>query len=188
MAEILVSVEDRVTRGTALATLDNRQALEGAVLAAEANLAVRQAALAQTRSAIAAARPKRRQRSTRPALPHARPRTSLARTEDLAGRGVATEAALDAARTAAEEAALAVQTRASDARPLYRRRLDEQPDVVVAARNARAAEAELARARMDLARAEVRAPIERHDPRHPRHAGPAPAEPRASWRWATPSP
>ena len=37
--------------------------------------------------------------------------------------------------------------------------LEDQPDVVVAARNLNAAEAELARARMDLGRAEVLAPI-----------------------------
>jgi HlyD family secretion protein len=38
--------------------------------------------------------------------------------------------------------------------------LDDQPDVVVAVRNVAAAEADLTRARMDMARAEVRAPID----------------------------
>jgi HlyD family secretion protein len=55
VAEILVAIGDRVARAT-LARLDNPQALESAVLTAEANLAVRQATLMQTRSAIEASR------------------------------------------------------------------------------------------------------------------------------------
>lgn len=56
VAELLVAVGDSLTRGTPVARLDNAQALEGAVLTAEANLAVREATLAQTRSAVAASR------------------------------------------------------------------------------------------------------------------------------------
>ena len=108
VAEILVSVGDIVARGAPLARLDNRDALEGAVLTAQATLAVCQATLAQTRSAVAASR---------------------------------AEAQATLARFAAGQ-------------------IDDQPDVVVAARNVAAAEAEVARARMDMDRAEVRAPID----------------------------
>ncbi len=41
VADILVSVGERVEKGTPLAWLDNRTALESAVLMAEANLAMR---------------------------------------------------------------------------------------------------------------------------------------------------
>lgn len=160
VAEILVSVEDRVTRGTPVAMLDNRQTLEGAVLAAEANLAVRQATLAQTRSAVAASRVEAQATLDQASAAAREAANSLARTEDLAGRGVATSVTLDAARAAAEEAALAVQRTEATLARFTAGVLDEQPDVVVAASNVAAAEAELARARMDMARAEVRAPID----------------------------
>lgn len=73
---------------------------------------------------------------------------------------MATEATLDAARTAAEESALTVARADATLARFTALALDDQPDVVVAARNVAAAEAELTRARMDLARAEVRAPID----------------------------
>ena len=56
LSELLVSVGDRVERGAPVARLDNQAALEGAVLLAEANLAVRQATLLQTRSAVESSR------------------------------------------------------------------------------------------------------------------------------------
>lgn len=160
VAEILVSVEDRVARGTPVATLDNRQALEGAVLVAEANLAVRQATLAQTRSAIAASRAEAQATLDQASANAREAEASLARTEDLAGRGVATSVTLDAARATAEEAALAVRRAEATLARFTAGALDEQPDVVVATSNVAAAEAELERARMDMARAEVRAPID----------------------------
>ncbi len=158
VAEILVSVGDTVTRSTPVARLDNREALEGAVLTAEANLAVRQATLAQTRSAIAASRAEAQATLDTSRAAAREAASKLARTEGLTDRGVSTTATLDAARTAAEEAALAVQ-RAEATLERFTGGLDDQPDVVVAARNVSAAEAELKRAQMDMARAEVRAPI-----------------------------
>ena len=109
VSEILVSVGDVGSRGAPVARLDNREALEGAVLSAETNLAVRQATLVQTRSAVAAslAEAQATLDTARAALRQAE--ASLARTEGLAERGVATSVTLDASRTAAEEAALSVQ-------------------------------------------------------------------------------
>jgi HlyD family secretion protein len=160
VAEILVSIGDVVTRGTPVARLDNREALEGVVLSAEANLAVRQATLAQIRSTVAASRAEAQATldTTRSAASAAR--TNLARAEDLTARGVGTTATLDAARTSADEAALAVRRAEATLARFTAGALDDQPDVVVAARNVAAAEAELTRAGMDLARAEVRAPID----------------------------
>jgi HlyD family secretion protein len=160
VAEILVSVGDRVIRSTPVATLDNRQTLEGAVLAAEANLAVRQATLAQTRSAIAASRAEAQATLDQARAAAREAEASLARTDDLAGRGVATSVTLDTVRAAAEEAALAVRRAEATLARFTAEALDEQPDIVVATSNVAAAEAELARARTDMARAEVRAPID----------------------------
>jgi HlyD family secretion protein len=159
VAEILVAIGDAVERGTPLARLDNREALEGAVLQAEASLAVRQATLMQTRSAIEASRAEAQAgldlaRATAEAAA-----ANLTRTEALSARGVATSATLDAAQTASDESALAVARAEATLTRFSSVALEEQPDVVVAARNVAAAEAELARARMDLGRAEVRAPI-----------------------------
>lgn len=159
VAEILVAIGDTVARGAPLARLDNREALEGAVLQAEANLAVRQAAMMQTRSAIEASRAEAQATLDQARATAEEAAASLTRTEALAERGVATSAALDAARTAAREAALAVERADATLARFAAVALEDQPDVVVAARNVAAAEAELERARMDLGRAEVRAPI-----------------------------
>ncbi len=160
VAAVLVSVGDRVTRGQTVALLDNGEALEGAVLTAEANLAVKQAALAQTRSAVAASRAEAQATldQTRAAAREAA--AERARTESLAARGVATGATLDAVRAAAEDAALSVLRAEATLARYTAGALDEQPDVVVAARNVAAAEAELTRARLDMARSRVRAPID----------------------------
>lgn len=159
VAEILVAIGDTVARGDTLARLDNTQALEGAVLQAEANLAVRQATLMQTRSAIEASRAEAQASLDQARASAAEATATLERTQALTERGVSTTATLDAARSRATEAAQAVaRTEATLAR-FTSLALDEQPDVVVAVRNVAAAEAELARARMDLGRAEVRAPI-----------------------------
>ena len=159
VAEILVSIGDTVERGAPLAQLDNRQALEGAVLQAEANLAVRQATLAQTQSAIAASRAEAQATLDQARAASREAATSLTRAEELFARNVSSSATIDAARTAAEEAALAVARAEATLTRFSSGALEDQPDVVVAARNVAAAEAELARARMDLGRSEVRAPI-----------------------------
>jgi HlyD family secretion protein len=159
VAEILVAIGDSVARGDTLALLDNRQALEGAVLQAEANLAVRQATLMQTRSAIEASRAEAQATLDQARASAAETAATLERTRALSERGVATTATLDVAQSRATEAAQAVARAEATLARFVSLALDEQPDVVVATRNVAAAEAELERARMDLGRAEVRAPI-----------------------------
>ncbi len=159
VAEILVAIGDRVERGAVLARLDNRQALEGAVLLAEANLAVREATLMQTRAAVEASRAEAQAGLDQVRASAREAEASLQRAEELFERGVATSAVRDSARGAAETAAQAVARAEATLARFASVALDDQPDVVVAARNVEAAEADLARARMDLARAEVVAPI-----------------------------
>ena len=160
VAEIHVRIGQRITRGSVVATLDNDDALAGAVLLAEANLAVRLATLAQTRSAVAASRAEAQATLDQVRAIAANAAATLERTEDLAARGVSTSATLDAARTTAAEAALAISRSEATLARFSALALDDQPDVVVAARNVDAATAELTRARMDTARAQVRAPID----------------------------
>lgn len=159
IAEILVTVGERVEKGTALARLDNASALEGAVLTAEANLAVREAALLQTRSAVRASRDEAQAALDQALAASAESANGLNRLEELFQRGVATEETLDAARTAAESARLAATRAEATLKRFSAVALDDQPDVLVAKRNVDASKADLARARLDLQRALVVAPI-----------------------------
>lgn len=159
VAELLVAVGDRVEKGAVLARLDNRAALEGAVLLAEAGLAVREATLMQTRAAVQASRDEAQAALDQALATAAEAEATLQRTEDLSARGVATEVTLDAVRTAAEGARLAVARAQATLQRFAAVDLEEQPDVVVARRNLEAAAADLDRARLDLSRSEVVAPI-----------------------------
>ncbi len=159
IAEILVSEGDRVPKGAPLARLDNRTALEGAVLMAEATLAIRQASLMQTRAAVEASRDEAQAALDQATATVTEATSSLARTEELFQRSVATRATLDSERTAAEAARLAVARAEATLKRYSSLALDDQPDVVVATRNVEAADADLARAKLDLERAIVVAPI-----------------------------
>ena len=159
VAELLVSVGDQVQKGTPLARLDNRTTLESAVLAAQANLAIKEAALMQTRAAIAASRDEAQAALDQAVSSAAEASSSLARTEELFQRKVATEATVESVRAASAAAALAVARAEATLTRFSALALEDQPDVVVATRNMDAAKAELARAKLDLERAVVFAPI-----------------------------
>lgn len=160
VAEILVSVGQTVEKGTPLARMDNAAALESAILAAEANLAVREAALMQTRAAVQSSRDEAQASLDQAMTTAAEAAATLQRTEELFQRGVATQTTLDTARTAAEGARLAVTRAEATLARFSSVALEDQPDVVVAARNVDAGRAELARARLDMQRAVVVAPID----------------------------
>ncbi|MDP3196907.1 HlyD family efflux transporter periplasmic adaptor subunit [Tabrizicola sp.] len=159
IAEVLVTVGQAVEKGAVLARLDNGLALEGAVLTAEANLAVREATLMQTRAAVEASRDEAQASLDQAVATANEIAASLQRTEELFLRDVATQATLDAARTAAEGARLAVTRAEATLARFSTVALQDQPDVVVATRNVEASKADLARAKLDLQRAVVVAPI-----------------------------
>lgn len=159
IAEILVSVGQVVDRGAELARLDNAAALEGAVLMAEENLAVREATLLQTRAAVQASRDEAQATLDQATATAAEATATRLRTEELFRRGVATRETLDATRTAEEGARLAVTRAAATLARFSAIDLDRQPDVIVATRNLAAGKADLARARLDLQRSVVVAPI-----------------------------
>jgi HlyD family secretion protein len=159
VAEVRVAVGDRVEKGAVLALLDNRGALESAVLMAEAALAVREANLMQTRAAVQASRDEAQATLDQAIANASEAEATLQRTEALFDRNVATEATLASVRTAAEGAQLAVARAKATLTRFAALALEDQPDVIVAQRNVDAAEADLARAGLDLARSEVVAPI-----------------------------
>lgn len=160
VAEILVAEGDLVTKGTVVALLDSEAQLTSAVLLAEANLAVRKASLVQTRAAVENSRNEAQAGLVQARSVAAEAAMALSRAEQLSGQGVATKAALDAARAADLQAiALVARAEATLAR-FTAAEVDDQPDVLVAIRNLEASQAELSRARNDLIRAAVVAPID----------------------------
>ena len=170
IAEILVAEGDRVDKGTPVARLDNAAVLESAVLLAEANLAVREATLMQTRAAVQNSRDEAQAALDQAQAVAAEAVTQRTRTEELFARGVATQATLDSVQAAERQAQAAVTKAEATLARFTAVALDEQPDVIVAARNLDAARADLARAERDRARAVVLAPITGTVLRN--HAGP----------------
>ncbi len=159
VAEILVSEGDRVEKGTEVAWLDNRDFLESAVLLAEANMAVREASLMQTRAAVLSSRDEAQATLDQVRSAAGEASAQRLRTEELFERAIATQSTLDAAVAAERQAEAAVAKAEATLARFTTVALDEQPDVVVAERNLDAARADLDRVRRDLSRAVVRAPI-----------------------------
>lgn len=159
VADILVSIGDRVVRGTPVARLDNRHALESAVSIGEANLAVREAALLQTRSVVQSSHDEAKAALDQALSAARQTRAELERAEELHRQRVTTQSALDAARAADEQARLAVIRARATLGRFTALAIDDQPDVIVARRNVEAARADLERARRDLSRAVVTAPV-----------------------------
>lgn len=159
IAAVLVAVGDRVEKGSTLARLDNEDELESAVLIARANVAVREAALIQTRAAIRNSQDEARAALEQAHSAAAEAASNLARTQELFQRGVTTQAVLDASVAVDQQARLAVQKAEATLARYAAEVIDMQPDVIVAARNLDAAKADLVRALRDLARAAVLAPI-----------------------------
>ena len=148
-----------MTKGALLARLDNEAQLKSNVLLAEANLAVRQAALAQTRATVENSRNEAQASLEQARSVAAKAAVDLARAKQLAKGGVTAQTTLETARAAEQQAvALVAKAEATLAR-FATVEVNAQPDVVVAIRNLEAAEAELTRARNDMVRAAVVAPI-----------------------------
>ncbi len=159
ISEILVAAGDRVERGSVVARLDNEGQLESAVLLAEANVAVRQAALMQTRAEVQNSRDEAQARLEQAQSVAVEAAAEHVRANDLFQRGVTTEATLDAFAAADQQAALAVDMAQVTLSRFSATEVDFQLDVIVAARNLDAAVADLTRTRRDLSRAAVLAPI-----------------------------
>jgi HlyD family secretion protein len=159
IAEIAVAIGDRVEKGAVVARLDNQGPLESAVLLAQANVAIRQAGLVQTRAAVQNSLDEARAGLDQTRSTATEAAAQLVRETELFARGVTTQAALDNVAAADRQAALAVQKATATLARFASAEVDAQPDVIVALRNLDAALADLTRAQADLARATVLAPI-----------------------------
>jgi HlyD family secretion protein len=129
------------------------------VLLAQANVAIRQAGLVQTRAAVQNSLDEARAGLDQTRSTATEAAAQLVRETELFARGVTTQAALDNVAAADRQAALAVQKATATLARFASAEVDAQPDVIVALRNLDAALADLTRAQADLARATVLAPI-----------------------------
>lgn len=157
--EIKVAIGSRVNRGDTLALLDNHQSLEAAVVSAEANVALQKATLDQTRKTIAASL-----EESRAALERAKSIANLAtqdheRQEKLFQKKMGSQADIDQANALLSQAQRDVAKAEATVSRFESQRIEDQTDVVVAARKVDTAEADLNRARLDLARGMIMAPV-----------------------------
>lgn len=159
VAVLHVSEGDKIAAGELIASLDNASNLKSAVASAQSTVAAREATLAQTKQSVIAS-----QNETRASLQSARSalqvaQTELERNESLVKRGFIASSVLDQKKATRDQAQDTVDRLKATLARFEARSIDEQPDVLVAARNVDAARSELARAQSDLARSEVRSPI-----------------------------
>lgn len=156
--EILVTPGDVVKKGDLLATLDSIALYRAALVEAESTLAVKRAALAQTRVQVETAAAELRAQLQGAEVSLAGAERELARVQSLFDRGTTTQTVLEDAQLAADMArAELLGLQAS--LPRYRPGPDGlQVDISVATAEHAAALAAVAQARTDLDRARVFAP------------------------------
>lgn len=157
--EIKVAVGSRVERGDTLALLDNSQSLEAAVESAEANVALQKATLEQTRRAVAASLEEAKAALERANAGAKLAEQDLRRVQELRKKDAIAQADLDQAEAIASQAKRDVAKAEATLSRYEFRDVEEQSDVVVAARKLDSSIADLNRARRDLARGVVIAPL-----------------------------
>ncbi len=157
--EIKVAIGSQVERGDTLALLDNSQSLEAAVESAEANVELQKATLEQTRRAVAASLEEAKAALERANAGAKLAEQDLRRQQELRKKGVNAQADLDLAEATASQAKRDVAKAEATLSRYEFRDVEEQTDVVVAARKLDSAIADLNRARRDLARGVVIAPL-----------------------------
>jgi HlyD family secretion protein len=160
IADLRVREGDRVAAGDMLAVLDNERQFLAAIDTAQAAMAVRAAALEQSRAATLTARGEARAAVASAVAGADAARRELDRAEALRGRGFVSEQAFEQRRTTADQAQREVERARAVLARVDGTPIDAQTDVVVARRNLEAASADLARAQADLEKAYVRAPAD----------------------------
>jgi len=158
VASLKVTEGDRVDQGSVLAVLDSEQTLLAAIGSARAQLAAREANLAQVKASVNASRDEARATLARAETAYQNSIRDFERVEILRQRGYAAEQSFDQRRAARDEAAREVERARATLSRYGSGDLDAQADVRVAERNVDTARADLARAQADLDKAYVRAP------------------------------
>lgn len=159
IAQLLVAEGDRVAPGDLLAVLDNEAPYKAALEAAEANVALREASLQQTRTSIQASANEARAMLGSAQAAARNAQRDYQRAQSLIEHGTISESVLDQRRTTNDQAARDVDQARANLSRYETSDLNNQVDVVVAARNFDAAKAERHQAQRDLEKAYVRAPL-----------------------------
>ncbi len=160
IATLFVSEGEVVVKGATLAALDNEQNIIASIENAKAAVAAREATLNQVRSSVQAS-----QDETRAALQRAQSalqnsQGELDRAQALFDRGFTTRAVLDQKLSVRDQAQGDVERLSATLRRYVTNSIEEQPDVIVAARNVDATSGWLNRAKSDLSKSQVYAPID----------------------------
>ncbi|PCJ84361.1 MAG: ABC transporter permease [Hyphomicrobiales bacterium] len=159
IATLFVKEGSKVAQGDTLAGLDNEQNIVAIIENAKAIVAAREATLNQVRSSVQAS-----QNEARAALQRAKSalqnfQSELDRAQALFDRGFTTRAVLDQKQSARDQAQGDVERLTATLSRYVTNSINEQPDVIVAARNVDAAVSDLKRAKSDLSKSLVYAPI-----------------------------
>jgi HlyD family secretion protein len=159
IAALKVEEGAKVRSGDVLAILDNEGQLTAVVEAAQANLAQRTAALEQTRAQVRASLEEATAALARAEATARNAQADFERIEQLAKRGVSSDAALGKSRMTRDETAREIERLKATLSRFQSVDVDKQPDVAVAISNLSVARSELARSTQDVDKAYVRAPI-----------------------------
>lgn len=159
IAILYVEEGDKVAAGDKLASLDNEPNITAIIKNAEAAVAARKAIVNQIRSSVVSS-----QDETRASLQRAKSALQYSQIEfERAGallqRGHTTRASFDQKQSSRDQARNEVERLTATLDRYQANKIDEQPDVIVAARNFDAAISDLNRARSDLSKSQVLAPI-----------------------------
>jgi len=150
---------DKVRSGQILAVLDNEARLKATVAAARSTVELREASLAQTRASTLASRRESQAALARAQATALQARQDYERTKGLFNRRVVSKSTYDQKLTTARAADEEVVRLAATLSRYGEGDINQQPDVLVAARSVAAAKAELLRTTEDLDQAYVKAPI-----------------------------
>lgn len=160
IAELPVSVGDWVKKGTILATLDNRPALEASVEATKAEIAVSEASLRQVQLSIQASLMENEAELNRSKTNAELAQAELSRTQSLFTRKVATQAQLDRVKAEAQSAVLDVARKQATLNRYSNVTGVSQADVELALRKLHSAKVALRTAQVNLEKSVVRAPFD----------------------------
>lgn len=158
VASILVEEGQRVDAGQLIAVLDNDRDLQAALVSAQALVAVRDAALEQTRDSVEASRLEAEANRDSALSALALAQSDFDRSQRLFDQGIASQAALDLAQTELENAQRALQRLEATLSRFTNGDGRRQADIVLSEQNLASAQADLAQATSNLQRAQVSAP------------------------------
>ncbi|MCG8317169.1 MAG: HlyD family efflux transporter periplasmic adaptor subunit [Pseudomonadales bacterium] len=156
VARLLVKEGEAVVEGQLIAELDSLPQYRADLSAATANLKAMQAALVQAKASVATALAEAQASRDRAASAASLAEQEAARHKNLFARGVTTKVELDRIEASAEQAARDLDR--AEAKLARHKGGENQPDIVLAARQLDVAYADLARAEGYLVKGQVFAP------------------------------